>query len=105
MPKKVKYVFFLIIAILLYFVLRNVNFNETYGIIKNINISLFSIAFFTIVIKYFFWNYRWMILVNKVKKIKYFSLFPILLAGAFTNTITPGARVGGEPLMAYYLGK
>jgi uncharacterized protein (TIRG00374 family) len=33
------------------------------------------------------------------------ALFPIYLAGTFTNVITPGARVGGEPVRAYYMSR
>lgn len=51
------------------------------------------------------WNLRWNLFVNKLEKVSYFSIMPMLLAGILINNITPGPSIGGQPITAYYLKK
>jgi len=51
------------------------------------------------------WSLRWQQLMRPQARKRLRSLFPITMAGIFGNTITPGARVGGEPVRAYYMSK
>jgi hypothetical protein len=50
-------------------------------------------------------NFKWQIFVNSIKKVPFFSLLVITLAGSFMDTATPGPQVGGGPLKAYFLSK
>jgi len=54
----------------------------------------------------FSWNLKWKFLFRYLKiKITFWQLFPILLVGNLGDAISPGARIGGEPLRLYYLNK
>ncbi len=54
----------------------------------------------------FFWNLKWKLVFNFMKqKISFWKLFIVLLIGNFGDTISPGSRIGGEPLRIYYLAK
>ncbi|MEE8358332.1 MAG: flippase-like domain-containing protein [Candidatus Hydrothermarchaeales archaeon] len=51
-------------------------------------------------------SFRWQFLLKDVgENVGLKDLYVIILAGTFGNNITPGARVGGEPLKAYLLKK
>ena len=49
------------------------------------------------------WTFRWQLLMPREERKSILILFPIYMAGVFGNLITPGARVGGEPIRAYYM--
>ncbi|MFO8007200.1 MAG: lysylphosphatidylglycerol synthase transmembrane domain-containing protein, partial [Candidatus Brocadiia bacterium] len=51
------------------------------------------------------WCFRWLHVMRPEERPGYFATLPIYMAGVFVNSITPGARVGGEPVRAYYMGK
>ncbi len=54
----------------------------------------------------FFWNLKWKLVFNFVKqKVSFWKLWLILLIGNFGDTISPGSRIGGEPLRVLYLQK
>jgi len=93
------------VIIILYFILRGIGFINIYNTVKKANILFIILSILSTLAFFLAWNYKWYVLVKEVKKPKFLGLFPILLAGSFINTITPGARVGGEPLRAYYLSK
>lgn len=100
-----KYLSILIVLALLYYILHKIGFRALYQNLKQANILFLIIAFLLVTSYFLIWNLRWYHLVSKIKKVKFFSIFPILLSGILINTITPGASVGGEPIRAYFLGK
>jgi len=51
------------------------------------------------------WTYKLKILIDSVKKVSFISLIPLTLTGTLFNSLTPGPKVGGEPVKAYYLSK
>ena len=51
------------------------------------------------------WAFRWQLLMPRDERKSILILFPIYMAGVFGNLITPGARVGGEPIRAYYMSR
>jgi uncharacterized protein (TIRG00374 family) len=51
------------------------------------------------------WAVRWQIIMRTQPPRELLKVFPILMAGVFGNLVTPGARVGGEPIRAYYMSK
>ncbi len=51
------------------------------------------------------WAVRWQVIMRARSPRSLVKVFPILMAGVFGNIVTPGARVGGEPIRAYYMSK
>ncbi|MHC4591078.1 MAG: lysylphosphatidylglycerol synthase transmembrane domain-containing protein [Planctomycetota bacterium] len=51
------------------------------------------------------WSFRWQQLMKREERKSILALFPIYMAGVFGNVITPGARVGGEPIRAHYMSR
>ncbi|MHC5033836.1 MAG: lysylphosphatidylglycerol synthase transmembrane domain-containing protein [Planctomycetota bacterium] len=51
------------------------------------------------------WSFRWQQLMKREDRKSLCMLFPIYMAGVFGNVVTPGARVGGEPIRAHYMSR
>lgn len=99
------FVFMLVVIGLLILVLRDFDLYELYLLIAQTNGYWFSLAVLSMFVSYFVWNYRSYLLIGSFFKAEFWYFFKVLMAGAFFNTITPGAGVGGEPFRAYYLAK
>lgn len=100
-----KYISAIVVFILLYFVVKKIGLLEIYNNLKQANLIFLIIAFLSATTYFLIWNYRWYHIVKEIKKVKYLTLFPMFLTGVLLNTITPSARIGGEPLKAFYLSK
>jgi uncharacterized protein (TIRG00374 family) len=48
---------------------------------------------------------RWQIIMRNQPPARFAKVLAIMMAGVFGNMVTPGARVGGEPIRAYYMSK
>ena len=94
----------LIVGVLLYFFLQNINFGEVMSIIKGLN-PIYPIVFFLgLFLQFFIRGYRWGILLKPhKKKISVFTLYNYTVIGFFINTLIPG-RVG-EPARAILLAR
>ncbi len=51
------------------------------------------------------WTFRWQQLMKPEDRKSIVALWPIYMAGVFGNVVTPGARVGGEPIRAFYMSR
>ena len=98
-------VWLLVIASLLYFLLKDINFIELYLILKYARPTYIILAFLSVGLTYFVWAIRWTYVFGRVFRGDYWFLINMLLAGTFVNTITPGPAVGGEPVRAHFLSK
>jgi hypothetical protein len=87
------------------YVLWDINFYEVYLLIAKANLFYFFIAVLTMFVSFLVWNFRWTYTFRPVFKGDFGFLLHILFAGAFFNTVTPGAGIGGEPFRAHYLAK
>lgn len=94
-----------IISILIYFIITQVGLRNIYSNLKQINPAYLILAFLSVNVYMFFWHLRGYYILCSIKKINFFSLIPIFLVGLFLNTITPGARAGGEPVKIHFLSK
>ena len=94
-----------IIGILLYIVFAEIGLYNLYTTLRGMNTIYLALAFLSVTLYMFWWNLRGYYIMRTIKKIKYLPLVPIFLAGMLLNTITPGARAGGEPIKAVYLSK
>ncbi|MBI2630406.1 flippase-like domain-containing protein [Candidatus Pacearchaeota archaeon] len=105
MKRGYKALVLIVILLLVFLALRNINFAETYNLLKTIKLSYFGIALLLSFLAVLVWNLRFKYLMNDIVKGKFFFLLIALFSGTFVNSITPGATVGGEPIRAYYIGK
>jgi len=95
----------LIILGLLIWLLKDINFYEVYLLITSANLFWFLLAFVSSGMTFIVWNFRCIYVFKKYIKVDFWFYLQVLFAGAFFNTVTPGAGVGGEPFRAYYLAK
>jgi len=109
MDKKIKVLLkallFIAILAVLYTILRKIGFRSIYDNILAADKVYILLAVIAVVSANLVWNLKWYFLAREVAKVRFWHLFVVTLAGSFVNTTTPGARVGGEPVKAYYLSK
>jgi len=103
--RALKLLLFLAIVAVLYFILRKIGFSSIYSNLLIADKKYIALAFLSGFAAFFLWNLKWWLLVREVAQASFWRVFLILMAGSFVNTTTPGARVGGEPLRAYYLSR
>jgi len=85
-----------IICVLLFFFLKNVNYQKVIDSIKTINIIYPLIFFIGLYLQLFIRGYRWRIILSPHKKnISVFTLYNYTVIGFFINVILPGKV--GEP--------
>jgi hypothetical protein len=94
-----------IIILILFYILRKINFLEFYHILRTINPEFFILAFAAHTLCLIIFSLRGMIYVRDIFDPEFWFFLKTMLAGSFINVITPGAQVGGEPIKAYFLGK
>lgn len=94
-----------IVGVLFYFVFAKIGLYELYTTLRGMNPLYLILAFLSCTLYMLWWNIRGYYIMRSIKKIKFLPLVPIFLAGMLLNTITPGARAGGEPIKAVYLSK
>lgn len=86
--------------------IKLIGLEDTIKTLKLADMRLFLFAIFLELFIIGLRSYRWQILLKDVKEhVGLKDLYILILAGTFANNITPGARVGGEPLRAYLLKK
>lgn len=98
-----KTVLFLCVLGLLYVVLRSIGFREVMRQMERIRWRHLLAAGLLQLGVFVLWTLRWQQLMKREERRGLLRLFPIYMAGVFVNMITPGARVGGEPVRAYYM--
>ncbi len=106
MKKRYHSIFYLLVAALIIYIFKDVDFLEVYDLLLEANFSFFLTVFLLIGAMFIFWSVRFSYsLRNLTGARNYFFSFCVLMAGVFVNTITPGSNVGGEPVRAYYLNQ
>ena len=101
----VKVLVFLLVMVVLYFVLRGIGFRTILEGIKGADrksVRVAALLYFTV---FLLWSFRLQLLMKREERGSIVAIFPIYMAGVFGNVVTPGARVGGEPIRAYYMWK
>ncbi|MFH1424586.1 MAG: flippase-like domain-containing protein [archaeon] len=82
-----------------------VGFDTLIPIVQEMNPFYFALFLALKVTALLIWNGKWKLLVDEIRKVKFWGLFPITMTYMLVNSITPGYNVGGEPVRAYYLSK
>ncbi len=95
----------LVVLAVLYLVLRGIGFREIVEAIKGADAASVwvSVAAFFVVCMLF--AFRMRLMMDPEERVSLLALFPVYMAGVFGNCVTPGARVGGEPIRVYYMVK
>jgi len=105
MKKLVSFIITLVLLIILGAILKEVNFREVYTLITQVNLLYFALAVLVCFLSFLMWNIRWKYIFKGFFKGRFGFMFSVLFSGAFFNTVTPGAGIGGEPFKAYFLSK
>lgn len=92
-----------IITLAFFLIIRAIKIKEIIDVLSGASITIILIAVLLGFIIMLIWCAAWKISLENIHKVSYLKILPVLFAGAFGNVITPGARVGGFPLKAYYL--
>ncbi|MFW6189196.1 MAG: lysylphosphatidylglycerol synthase transmembrane domain-containing protein [Planctomycetota bacterium] len=90
---------------LLYLVFRRIGFHNILDAMRRVRWRTIGVVSGLYLAVFVLWSFRWQQLMPSGRRKSALALFPIMMAGIFGNVVTPGARVGGEPLRAYYMGK
>lgn len=105
MKTSLRIFFGILIAVLLFFLLKSVDFKEIYLLFIEADNLFFLFAFISFIAAIMIFNLRSLYFVNSVAKTGFWFNFKVNAAGNFINMITPGAQLGGEPVRAYYIGE
>lgn len=105
MKKVWGFLFSLAIIVLLIVILKDIDFYEVYLLIAEANLFWFILAVLASGLTFVVWNFRWIYILKSFMRTDFWYYLKVLFAGAFFNTVTPGAGIGGEPFRAYYLAK
>jgi hypothetical protein len=95
--------FLLVIIGLLIWILKGINFKDVYLLLKYANPYYIFLAVLVTFLSFVVWNFRWTYMFRDIVHGDFMFLLHVLFAGAFFNTVTPAAGIGGEPLRAHFL--
>jgi hypothetical protein len=96
---------FLLVLAVLYVVLRDIGFRHIVAAMKRAGGPSVRACALLHLVMFVFCTMRWQLLMKPEQRHSIALLFPIYMASVFGNTITPGARVGGEAIRAYYMSR
>ena len=91
--------------LVLWLVLRDAglrNILAAMGSVDKVSLAASAVLFFAV---FWCWTLRWQQIMKPASRPGLLALFPIFMAGVFGNLVSPGARVGSEPIRAYYMSK
>ena len=94
-----------LVLALVYYVLKRIGFRSILDEMRKlgpVSIRNAALLYFAALV---LWSFRWQQLMKRGERRSLAALFPIYMSGVFGNVITPGARIGGEPIRAYYMSK
>jgi len=95
----------LLVLALLYVVLRRIGFRNILEAMGRASLASIRAAVLLQLAVFVLWSFCWQQLMPRAERKSIAALFPIYMAGVFGNVMTPGARVGGEPIRAYYMSR
>jgi hypothetical protein len=93
----------LILLGLLSFVLKDINFYEVYLLMSQTHVGWFLLAFLATGLTFLSTIFNWKSIFREILKFDFLYFMKVTLAGAFFNTVTPSAGLGGEPFRVHYL--
>lgn len=102
LPKKVIWFGFAVMAVMFFFVLKDVHWPQFWDAIFHFNLVWLIPALIIYLLGYVIRGFRWIILLSPIKKCSFQDLFPTLIIGFMANNLLP-ARAG-EFVRAYLNG-
>jgi glycosyltransferase 2 family protein len=105
MKKRYNLFFGAILILLLFYLLKDIDFGEILKLLGKTNTFWIILSFAAFGFSFLLWNIRFRNSLGKLSNESFWFLLIVLFSGIFVNTITPGSNVGGEPVRAYYLSK
>jgi uncharacterized protein (TIRG00374 family) len=105
MKKIIQGIIFLLFLFFIVYVILKIDFVDVYRILKTLQPKFFLLAFSALSLSFVVISVRTMFSLRNFSEPHFWFFLKNTLAGAFINTITPGAQVGGEPVKAYFIGK
>ncbi|MBD3247349.1 flippase-like domain-containing protein [Candidatus Pacearchaeota archaeon] len=110
MTFKKRYFSWLIAVLLLIglgYILKSIGIKEILELISKANPFYLLLSLVSLFLMFFLWNVVWVKSLREIEdnNFSYFGTLPAFFSGVLFNTITPGARVGGDPIRIYYLSK
>ncbi|NLW50058.1 MAG: flippase-like domain-containing protein [Candidatus Brocadiaceae bacterium] len=94
-----------LVLCLLFLVLRHIGFGRILEAAGRMEWTAVGSAAALFMAMFLLWCLRWQQLMPRSDRRSVAALLPIYMAGVFGNVVTPGARVGGEPIRAYYMSR
>ena len=94
-----------VIVVIFALVLRHIGLQRILAAMRRADRSTLAAATGLQLAVFLLWFMRWQQLMRRGERKSIFGLLPIYMAGVFGNIVTPGARVGGEPIRAHYMSR
>ncbi|MFW6457579.1 MAG: lysylphosphatidylglycerol synthase transmembrane domain-containing protein [Planctomycetota bacterium] len=101
----IKIAIVLVVLFLLYCVFRDIGFAKILEVMSHVPMRALLISVGLMQSVFLLWAFRLQLIMPEEKRGSIFALYPVYMTGMFGNIITPGARVGGEPIRAYYMAQ
>jgi uncharacterized protein (TIRG00374 family) len=101
----VKVVGALVLAGMLYLAIRHIGPGNVVAAMRRAKPRSIAVAAAGTFVVFLLWCVRWTQMMPRRERRSLLRIFPIYMAGVFGNVVTPGARVGGEPIRAYYMSR
>ncbi len=95
----------LLVPVLLWLVLSHIGFGRIIEAMRRASARAILTAALLYLAVFVLWTLRWQLLMKREERKSIAVLLPIYMAGIFGNVVTPGARVGGEPIRAFYMSR
>ncbi len=93
----------IIIFVLLVYILKGINFHDVYILLTKVKLFWFVLAVLSAGLVFFSSVFNLKFIFRDILKFDFFYFTEVVLIGAFFNTVTPSAGMGGEPFKARYL--
>jgi len=105
MKRVLGFIFTLLVVGGLIYIIKDINFYELYLILAEAKLNWIVLSFLATFMTFIIWNLRVVLIFRHYMPIEFLFSLKVLFAGAFFNTVTPGAGVGGEPFRAHFFAK
>lgn len=89
----------------LYLLIRRIGVRKVWALFQQVPPKMIYLSGALHLAAFLLWTLRWQLLMQRKHRKPFHVLFPVYMAGVFGNIVTPGARVGGEPLRAFYMSR
>ncbi|MDO5707266.1 MAG: lysylphosphatidylglycerol synthase transmembrane domain-containing protein [Andreesenia angusta] len=102
LKENIKKIVYFILFILFIYLLKTIDFKETFESLKSMNVKYLCLALFFQIITIILVNIQWKSIGRWTgRKIRFMDIFKINCIGNIVDSLTPGVKVGGELARIY----